>query len=364
MGRSYFLLHPYYSTIGPCTITTGAHETHQKKASLFVCTARPYNEKTPKDSQMTQQYTFTAEGGERLDRLVVAHLGDALSRAQVQALVREGRITIDGQPAKPGWKLKGGETITVEVPPPAEAPLTLEAEPIPLQVVYEDSALAVIDKPAGLIVHPGVHNEPGTLAHAILARYPEIGAMHYAPQRRGIVHRLDKETSGLILIARTEAAMRALMTQFSERTVEKTYTTLVEKPPKTPTGRISAPIERDPVQRKRMTTSRDGKPAITEFSVTERFPSGQTLLSVKLLTGRTHQIRVHMAFIGSPVVGDALYGYRRQRLPLRGQFLHAARLCFDHPTTDERLCFESPLPARLERILDMLRRMPKTDGRA
>lgn len=312
---------------------------------------------------MTEQFEFSATAGERLDKLIVAEVGERLSRSQIQALIRDGQVRVNGEAAKPGWRLKGGEQVVITVPPAPPEEKPIEPELIPLVVVYEDEDLAVIDKPAGLIVHPGVHQERSTLVHAILARYPEIGQMSYAPQRRGIVHRLDKETSGLILIARNEVTLRKLMLQFQERTVEKIYLTLVEKPPKTPTGRISAPIERDPINRKRMAVSRDGKPAISEFSVIERFVSGQVLVRVKLLTGRTHQIRVHMAFVGSPVVGDLIYGYRRQRLPLRGQFLHAAHLCFDHPRTGERLCFDAPLPARLEAILEILRRTPKTDGR-
>lgn len=312
---------------------------------------------------MSEQFEFIAAAGERLDKLIVAELGERLSRSQIQALIVNGEVQVNGEAAKPGWRLKGGEQVIVTVPPPPPDEKPIEPEPIPLDIVYEDEDLAVINKPAGLIVHPGVHNEGSTLVHAILARYPEIGLISYAPQRRGIVHRLDKETSGLILIARNEITLRKLMVQFQERTVEKIYLTLTEKSPKTATGRISAPIERDPINRRRMAVSRDGKAAISEFSVVERFVSGQVLISVTLLTGRTHQIRVHMAFINAPVVGDQIYGYRRQRLPLRGQFLHAAHLCFNHPRTGERMCFDAPLPPRLEGILDLLRRTPKTDGR-
>ncbi len=302
---------------------------------------------------MTDTIQFVnAQAGERLDRVLAAHLGAAYSRSQVQKLIEDGGVLVNGASAKAGHKLKGGETITVHLPPPP-ATGSVEPEPIPLTVLYEDDDIVVIDKPAGLIVHPGAGGERGTLVSALLMHYPEIAAIPVAEKRRGIVHRLDKDTSGVILAARHAAAMRSLMAQFQARSVEKVYLTLVERPPKTMTGRIDAPIARDPSDRKRMAVQRGGRPAITEFEVIGRYREGPALLRIRLLTGRTHQIRVHMAFIGCPVVGDGVYGYRRQRL-LRGQFLHAARLCVDHPVTGERLCFESPLPARLQAVLDAL----------
>ena len=185
---------------------------------------------------------FAAASGERLDKQIVAQVGERLSRSQIQTLIRDGHVTVNDAAVKAGVKLKGGETIRVIIPPPPPEDHTVEPEPITLHVVYEDADFAVIDKPAGLVVHPGVHNERGTLVNAILARYPEIAQMHYVPKRRGIVHRLDKETSGLILIARRAVAMHRLMAQFQQRTVEKTYITLVERTPKTATGRIDAPI--------------------------------------------------------------------------------------------------------------------------
>lgn len=301
----------------------------------------------------TRHYEFTNETtGERLDKIVVAHLGDGYSRAQVQKLIDEAHVTVDGETVKAGVKLKGGEFIRVVIPPqPVQH--DVEAEDIPLRIIYEDEDIAVIEKPAGLIVHPGAGNERGTLVSALLARYPEIEQIPVAPKRRGIVHRLDKDTSGVILVARNAAAMHKLMAQFQARTIEKVYLTLVERPPKTTTGRIEAPIARDPADRKRMAVQRGGRPAITEFEILQRYQEGYALLRVHLLTGRTHQIRVHMAFIGCPVVGDLVYGYRRQRL-MRGQFLHAAKLCFDHPRTGERLCFEAPLSPRLQAVLESL----------
>jgi 23S rRNA pseudouridine1911/1915/1917 synthase len=290
--------------------------------------------------------------GERLDKVVTAALGSEFSRAQIQKFIEEGHVIVDGTALKPGVRLKGNETISITIPPPAQDE-TVRPELIPLDVLYEDAEIAVINKPAGLVVHPGIGNEQGTLVNALLERYPEIAQMQIAPKRRGIIHRLDKDTTGVLLIARTTGAMHNLMAQFQARTVEKTYLALVERPPKTPTGRIEVPIDRDPANRKRMKVQRGGRSAVSEFETLKRYKEGPTLLRVKILTGRTHQIRVHLAFLGSPVVGDTVYGYRKQRL-LRGQFLHAVRLCFDHPTTGKRLCLEAPLPTRLSAILDSL----------
>jgi 23S rRNA pseudouridine1911/1915/1917 synthase len=300
-------------------------------------------------------FEFTANNaGERLDKILVAHLGDQLTRSQIQALIKEGQVTVNGDSVKAGVKLKGGEHITIVVPP-APPDTTVQPEDIPLDVVYEDDDLAVINKPAGLIVHPGSGNETGTLVNALLARYPQLAEIGYAPKRRGIVHRLDKDTSGLIIVAKTAMTMQRLMAQFQKRTVSKTYIALLEHTPKTPTGRITVPLARDPVRRKQMAATRSGKPAITEFTVIERFKDGKALVRVDLLTGRTHQIRVHMAFIGCPIIGDSVYGFRKQHL-LNRQFLHATRLCFDHPQTGERLCFDAPLPPELENVLATLRR--------
>lgn len=302
-----------------------------------------------------ERITFTSNaGGTRLDRLIVEHLGDRLSRSQIQSLIRDELITVDGATVKAGIKLKGGERIAITLPP-TPADTTVEPEPIPLAIIHDDDEFAVINKPAGLIVHPGAGNESGTLVNALLARYPQIAEINYAPKRRGIVHRLDKDTSGVILVAKTARTMRRLMQQFQERTVDKTYLALVERAPQTRTGRIDLPLARDPNQRKRMKVMRDGKPAITEFTVIEDFKDGRALLRIRLLTGRTHQIRVHLAYLNAPIVGDRIYGYRKQRLPLNRQFLHAAALSFDHPQTGIRLHFESPLPDDLQHLLNDLR---------
>lgn len=300
---------------------------------------------------------FTVEeSGERLDKLLVARLAD-YSRAQIQEFISSGAVKVDGKSAKPGNKLKGGERIVVEIPPEPEQ--VIEPEEIDLNIVYEDDDIAVVDKPAGMVVHPGVGNETGTLVAALLARYPDLVELQDDPRaqgRMGIVHRLDKDTSGLLVTARNINALEDLMEQFQARTVEKIYLALVERPPKTMTGVIDAPIGRDPKQRKRMGVRNDGKPATTEFEVIDtNFRGGQALLKVHILTGRTHQIRVHLAFIGCPVVGDTIYGYRKQRTSLKRNFLHAAELAFEHPVTGEELRFTSALPRGLQNVMDKLR---------
>ncbi len=308
------------------------------------------------DGRMSEVMSFTvADGGERLDKLIVAQVGDDFSRAQIQALIKEGQVTVNGLPVKAGIKLKGGEQISITLPE-KDAPEKVQPEAIALDVLYEDKFLAVINKPAGMIVHPGVGNETGTLVSALLHRYPEVARMKIEEKRVGIVHRLDKDTSGLIVIARRDSARVKLMAQFQARTIEKVYLALLEKPPPTESGRIDAPIARDPNQRKRMAVVRSGRTAITEYEVVDRdFREGQALVRVKLLTGRTHQIRVHMAFIGCPIVGDSVYGYRKQRVRLKRHFLHAAEIAFDHPATGERLRFQAPLPPELETLLTQLR---------
>ena len=304
-----------------------------------------------------ERLTLVADApNKRLDKFVLAHMA-GFSRAQVQGLIRAGCVLVNGAAQKTGYKLKGGERITVRVPPREET--TIEPEDIPLEIVYEDDCLAVIDKPTGLIVHPGAGNKSDTLVHALLARYPELADMMDDPEvgeRLGIVHRLDRGTSGLIVTARNKPTLLALMAQFQARTVDKVYLALLEKRPASNTGIVDAPIARDPRQRKRMAVRRDGRSAQTEFEVLDDdFQGDRALVKLKLLTGRTHQIRVHMAFIGCPVVGDAVYGYRKQRVKLKRQFLHAHELAFDHPVSGERLGFVSELPVGLADVMGKLR---------
>lgn len=296
---------------------------------------------------------FIAEtGGERLDKLLTAHIPDQ-TRSQLQALIKEGMVTVNDKPIKAGVKLRGGESIRVVIPPPP--PAELQAEFIDLTVLYEDEHLAVIDKAAGMVVHPGAGVESGTLANALLGRYPEI-ALIKGQRRQGIVHRLDKYTSGVMVIARTEAALNALMKQFQGRLVEKFYIALLESRPKNPTGQIALPIGRDPATRTKMVVRKSGKPAVTDYEIIEEgFKNGQVLVQAQIHTGRTHQIRVHFAYIGCPVVGDTVYGYAKQRVKLSRTFLHASRLTFTHPVTHERMSFEAELPIKLVRCLAALR---------
>ncbi len=296
-----------------------------------------------------------AYAGERLDRALTRALGD-VSRTQVQRLVEDGLVWVDGEVAgKAGLKLAGGEHVVVHRPVPA--PSRLEPESIPLSIVYEDADLMVVDKPAGMIVHPSAGHMRGTLAHAALAHDPQIEGVGFE-QRPGIVHRLDKQTSGLIVVAKNDRAHRDLQRQFKARTVEKTYLALLDGRPPTDRGRIEAPIGRDPRDRKRMGIVPPdlGREAVTEYRVREKFPA-HSLAEARPLTGRTHQIRVHFAFLGCPVVGDTVYGRKRPTLPLGRHFLHAARLSLELPGGRGRRTFEAPLPPELQLILADLRRL-------
>lgn len=303
---------------------------------------------------MSEQYetvTFTADDvGERLDKVLVARL-DQLSRVQAQNLIREGLVTVNDHSVKASYRIEGGESIIVQIPIEDEKTV-IQPEEIPLVVLYEDDQLAVIDKPAGMVVHPSYGHCSGTLVNAILGRWPESVELT-GEERAGIVHRLDKDTSGVIVVARTAAALEHLRAQFKARTVRKRYVALVEGMPDTPEGIIDAPIGRDPNQRKRMAVARDGREAVTEFRVLETY-AYHSLVEVFPRTGRTHQIRVHMAFIGHPVVGDGVYGRRKQRIKMKRHFLHAASLTIAHPDTGEPLTVESPLPVALQDVLNKL----------
>jgi 23S rRNA pseudouridine1911/1915/1917 synthase len=304
-------------------------------------------------SENYREMEFVSEAaGERLDKALAARFGE-LSRVQIQDLIRDGMVTVNARPVKASHRLEGGETIWIKIPVP-EADQEPQPEAIPLVILYEDEQVGVIDKPAGMVVHPAFGHTSGTLVNAVLARWPEI-ARFSAPERAGIVHRLDKETSGVILIAKSAAALDDLRAQFKEREVEKRYVALVEGMPPTPEGVIDAPIGRDPNQRKRMAVVRDGRPAVTEYRVIETY-AYHSLLEVFPKTGRTHQIRVHLAFIGCPVVGDNVYGPRKQRIKMKRHFLHAAAITFALPGDGRRLTVESPLPASLQNIVDKLPR--------
>lgn len=287
--------------------------------------------------------------GQRLDRVITAlHAG--LSRAAIATVIGNGGVSVNGRPARAATRPIGGARIVIEIP--EQAQLTALPEPIPLDIVYEDEALVVVNKPAGMVVHPAPGNEHGTLVNALLARY---AALPGEPFRPGIVHRLDKDTSGLIVVARTGEALAALAAAFKRRAVYKEYLTLLVGRPQPPSGAIAGEIGRDPRHRQRMAVvATGGRAAHTTYHTVETL-GGYALVRVILGTGRTHQIRVHFKAMGYPVAGDPVYGRPAPALGLERQFLHAARLRFAHPLTGVELDLEAPLPADLATALARLR---------
>lgn len=302
--------------------------------------------------EVRQFIVDAADAGRRLD-VFLAH-ASGLSRARVQDLIERGAVLVGGHPQKPRHVLRTGERVAVTVPDPE--PLALTPEPIPLEILYEDEDLLVLNKPAGLVVHPGAGRATGTLVHALLAHcrdLPGIGGV----ERPGIVHRLDRETSGVMVVAKSETAHASLSVQFKNRVVRKRYLALVQGAVRQEAGRIEAAIGRREHDRKRMgVRARGGREARTAYRVLRRLPD-MTLIEASLETGRTHQIRVHLAHIGHPVIGDAVYAGRRGRQfaasggsrPGR-QMLHAWRLGFRHPRTDAWLEFTAPVPEDLRTL--------------
>lgn len=291
----------------------------------------------------------TEDRNDRLDKYVARNLPD-LSRTYLHQLIESGDILVDGIVRRPAFKLTPGQRIAVNIPPPVED--VLRPEPIPLDIIFEDDDVIVLNKPAGLVVHPAPGHPSGTLVNALLHLDPSINVG--GRLRPGIVHRLDKDTSGLMVVAKTDRARNSLVGQWQGRTVEKRYVALVSGVVEDDEATIDAPIGRDPALRQRMTVLRSGRPAVSTFTVRERFESA-TLLDVEIETGRTHQIRVHLRFIGHPVAGDDVYGQGRAGIPgLRRQFLHAAALAFTLPD-GTRKTFESALPRDLTHVLTRLR---------
>ena len=316
--------------------------------------------------------------GKRLDTWLTAQL-ENVSRARVQLLLSDGKVLVDGAVAKPSLKLRGGETVEV-LGDPEPRPLRAIAESIALDIIYEDDDLSVINKPAGMMVHAGAgatddERNRGTLVNALLGHYQQLSSTGGA-LRPGIVHRLDKQTSGLIIVARNDAAHLKLAEMFSRRQMRKTYLALVHGSLNQQSGTISAAISRDAIRRTRMTTRRDAgaRAAVSHYTVLEQLDTrfGKfTMVSVRIETGRTHQIRVHLSSIGHPVVGDTLYGApahlsipgtRKKSDPpaetisLNRNFLHAAELEFAHPRTGKPLRFEAPLPAELQEFVEIIKR--------
>ncbi|HQO97509.1 MAG TPA: RluA family pseudouridine synthase, partial [Anaerolineaceae bacterium] len=266
----------------------------------------------------------------------------------------DNQVLVDGQVVtKTSHILNRGQKVVVTIPEPE--PVGLIPEEIPLDVIFESDDLMIINKPAGMVVHPGAGHKTGTLVHAALAHAPELEGIG-GELRPGVVHRLDKDTSGLILVAKNDRSHRWLQEQFRLRRVRKVYLALVDGTPPTPTGRIEAPIGRDPAHRRKMavTTLQKGREAVTEYQTVETY-AHHTLIEAHPLTGRTHQIRLHMAFLGCPIVADSLYGRRKPSLPLERHFLHATRLTILLPGQMEEQTFTAPLPADLEKIIQQLR---------
>ena len=283
--------------------------------------------------------------GRRLDVLLSGETG--LSRSRVAALMEEGRCVSGGKACtKAGTKLPAGQEVLLSVPAPREA--APQAQNIPLEVLYEDADLAVVNKPRGMVVHPAAGHPDGTLVNALLARLDSLGGIG-GELRPGIVHRLDKDTSGLLLVAKNDAAQEALSRMLKDREIEKHYRALAEGVFREPEGEIDAPIDRSRKDRKKMSVDPEGRPALTRWRVMAE-GRGCTLLDVRILTGRTHQIRVHLRSIGHPVCGDPLYGIEKgARVPCL--MLHAFSLTFEHPVTKEKMYFEAPLPEDFRRGL-------------
>lgn len=303
-----------------------------------------------------------AEAGERLDRCLARHLPE-LSRTRIQELIDAGGVRVAGRQAKRSHRVAAGEAVEIDVLPRPAA--RAEPEAIPLEVLYEDDDVVVINKPAGMVVHAGAGHARGTLVNALMHRFGRLSGVS-GPLRPGIVHRLDKDTSGVLVVARHDAAHRALAEQFRRRTVVKQYVALVHGRLARDAGTIERAVARDPRRRTRMTTRRaGGRAARTVWRVCARLDAF-TLVEAEILTGRTHQIRVHLASLGHPVVGDTLYGAPRepragrQALPaLARNFLHAARICFQHPARGGAVDVRAPLPAELR---DFLRRLERALG--
>lgn len=307
-------------------------------------------------------HTFTVpEDSEaaRLDRFLVSVLAEH-SRSQIQRLIKAGHVFVGGRPAKANQSVKVGDSVSIEIPQVVDP--VPHPEPIPLPIVYQDGDLIVVDKPAGMVVHPAAGHTGGTLVNALLHHIDDLSGIG-GEKRPGIVHRLDRGTSGLMVVAKHDAAHEELGRQFRDREVEKEYVALVWGEVRAG-RRIDAPIGRDPINRKKMSArARRSREAVTRIVRAEHLGPALTLAVVAIHTGRTHQIRVHLSAIGHPIVGDALYGGVRRRVPgdlhavthLERPFLHAARLAFKHPIDGRRLDFSSPLPADLQRVLDELR---------
>ncbi|MCL1630926.1 RluA family pseudouridine synthase [Sporolactobacillus sp. CPB3-1] len=289
--------------------------------------------------------------GKRIDSWVSSQIPDE-SRSRLQQLIKGGCVLVDGSAVKTSYRMKMNDQVCVRIPDPK--PLNIAAEKRPLTIVYEDASVIVVNKPRGMVVHPAPGHLSGTLVNALLGHCHDLSGIN-GVMRPGIVHRIDKETSGLLMVAKTDAAHRSLAAQLKAKTTKRQYLAIVHGSLSHNEGTIDAPIGRSDKDRKKMAvTEKNSKSAITHFKVLERFED-YTYISCRLETGRTHQIRVHMAYIGHPLAGDPKYGPRKT-LPIHGQALHASELGFIHPVTNQVMLFQAPLPEDMEQLLDGLRK--------
>ena len=287
--------------------------------------------------------------GERLDIFVTENL-EGVSRATVQNLIKAGQILVNGQPFKASYHLREGEEVEVELPEPQA--VAIEAQNIPLDIIYQDEDLVIVNKPKGMVVHPAHGNWDHTMVNALLYHIKDLSGIN-GELRPGIVHRLDKDTSGVMVVAKSDSAHRSLAEQIKVHSIKREYTALVHGVIKENLGTIDAPIGRSKLDRKKMAVVKDGRTAVSDYEVMQRF-TNYTLVKVSLMTGRTHQIRVHFAHIKHAVVGDPLYGTTKKHFDLESQALHAHRLGFKHPRSGEYMEFTSPLPQYFEDILTKL----------
>ncbi|MFJ8261612.1 RluA family pseudouridine synthase [Rummeliibacillus sp. NPDC094406] len=301
---------------------------------------------------MSATFTVTAEvKGERIDK-ALASMQQDWSRTQIQGFVQDGFVVVNGQAIKQKYKVKEGDVITVT--PPEPEPLEIIAEDLNLDIVYEDSDVLVVNKPKGMVVHPAPGHTTGTLVNGLMYHCKDLSGIN-GIMRPGIVHRIDKDTSGLLMVAKNDKAHESLVQQLVDKTVTRRYTALVHGHIPHDKGTIDAPIGRDTKDRQKMGVVDNGKHAVTHFQVIGRFGVDYTLVECRLETGRTHQIRVHMNYIGYPLVGDPKYGPKKT-IDFSGQVLHAGILGFVHPTTNEYLEFEAPLPDDYQQLLEDLKK--------
>ncbi|MDD2498248.1 MAG: RluA family pseudouridine synthase [Desulfitobacteriaceae bacterium] len=301
--------------------------------------------------QDTNLIVSDSETGKRLDIFLVSHLPE-LSRSRIQKLIKEGEALVNGTAVKPNYTIEMGDEIKISLPEPKE--LEVKAEEIPFEIIYEDHDLIVVNKPQGMVVHPAAGNWQGTLVNALLYHCQDLSGIN-GVLRPGIVHRIDKDTSGLLVVAKNDLTHMNLAEQIKAHTITRVYHAIVCGVMAEPAGIIEAPIGRHPVQRKKMAVVlKNGRHAVTRYHVLERF-QGFTWVEVRLETGRTHQIRVHMSYLGYPVAGDPLYGQKKENLGLKGQALHARVLGFHHPRSGEYMEFTAPLPKYFEELLQKLR---------